>query len=172
MNERNAAVPTPNEPVAREHDLFGHESPDAVARRVFAELGGNVPTRVVTQTILDRDLLPEEMRPALLFRGVNDLVRRALTHLTAEKLPFAQATGANRRAPWKQLDLFTKREAFALIRRRRRSLYDDDGELIRLHGWCLDKFGDAPWIPAIPPVPAADQDDLEADDFDDPDDEE
>jgi hypothetical protein len=147
--------------------LIEDETIGDLIRRVFVELGSNVPARTVTQFIIDRDLLPAEMSQALLFRGLNDHVRRELARTTIEGLPFAQPTGTKRRSPWKQLDLFTRAEAHALVRRRLRNLYDDHSELVRLHGWCLDKFGDAPSIPDLPPlIDEGDEntDDDEADD--------
>ena len=82
-------------------------------RRVFVDLGSNVPARTVTQFIIDGKLLPAEMKRALLFRGLNDHVRRELARITIEGLPFAQPTGTKKQSPWKQLDLFTRDEAHA-----------------------------------------------------------
>jgi hypothetical protein len=134
-----------------QQSLIGESAGDII-RRVFVELGSNVPSGAVTRSILDRDLLPSEMRDGFLFRGLNDRVRKELARITIEGLPFAQPTGTKQRAPWKQLDLFTREEAYSLVRRRRRNLYEDHAELVRLHGWCLDKFGDAPDIPDLPPL--------------------
>ena len=148
-------------------NLIEDETIGDLIRRVFVELGSNEPARTVTQFILDRDLLPAETTQALLFRGLNDVVRRELARITIEGLPFAQPTGTKKQAPWKQLDLFTRAEAHALVRRRLRNLYEDHGELVRLHGWCLDKFGDAPDIPDLPPLVEEDEDDSSDDEGDD-----
>ncbi len=123
------------------------ESVGAVVRRVFVELGSNVPVRVVTKTIIDQQLLPAATLNHFLFRGLNERVRHELTVKTKEGLPFAQPTGRQKEAPWKQLDLFTLDEAFALVTHRVENIYEDYAELVRIHKWCLTKFGDAPEIP-------------------------
>lgn len=77
-------------------------------------------------------------------------MRREWARNTIEGVPFAQPTDATEEAPWKRLDLFTREEAYALVRRRLHKLARAHGDLVRLHGWCLDKYGDAPPIPDFP----------------------
>lgn len=60
-----------------QRNLLETETIGDIVRGVFVELG-HAPARVVAQTILDRDLLPDETRRALLLRGVTDLVRRRI----------------------------------------------------------------------------------------------
>jgi hypothetical protein len=125
------------------------ESVGEVVRRVFVELGSNVPIRTVTQAIIDRQLLPALTLSHFLYRGLYERVRKELSAKTREGLPFAQPTSLVKTAPWKQLDLFTGDEAFAMIARRVDNIHEDYAELVRLHAWCLEKFGDAPVIPEL-----------------------
>jgi hypothetical protein len=161
--KERARMETPIE----QRNLVEDETIGDLIRRVFVDLGSNVPARTVTQFIIDGKLLPAEMKRALLFRGLNDHVRRELARITIEGLPFAQPTGTKKQSPWKQLDLFTRDEAHALVRRRLRNLYEDHGELVRLQGWCVDKFGDAPDIPDLPPLVETDEDDSSDDEGED-----
>jgi len=120
-----------------------------VIRQLFKDLGSNVPIRTVAKKIIDDELLPREELDRCRFRGLCDRVRKELTVPTNNLLPFAQPTGRERGVSWKQLELFNEAEAFALIERRIENAHEDYAELVRLHAWCLEKFGDAPGIPEL-----------------------
>jgi hypothetical protein len=119
-------------------------------RDLFRELGGSMPPRVLTDEAIARGVVPTEVLASCQTRGLTELCRLALKGKTEDRLPFAKPTSTDEDAgEWKQLELFTYAQAEALILREARGLVADYHELLRLHRWCLAKFGRAPEIPEL-----------------------
>jgi hypothetical protein len=152
--------------------LFDDDDPqtvDKIIRRFFSERGGNMPALELAKALIHEDVLPSGVVDRAALRGVAAMCRRALGADTDEHIPFAQPTGKGQRARWIQLDLFTRPQAFALIKRRSQDEYDDHEKLRRLYAWCLDRFGVAPEIPELimPATFDSEPDDDASDDADD-----
>jgi hypothetical protein len=63
-------------------------------RSLFTELGGNLSIAALVQEVLDRGLIPEHKRKAMLLRGIAEVCREALMENTEKGLPFAKPLAA------------------------------------------------------------------------------
>jgi hypothetical protein len=132
--------------------LFDDDDPqtvDAIIRHFFKGRGGNMPAPELAKALIAEQVLPPGVVDRAALRGVTAMCRRALSADTPERIPFAQPIGSGKNARWIQLDLFTHRQAVALIKRRSRDVHDDYEKLRRLQTWCLERFGMAPEIPEL-----------------------
>jgi hypothetical protein len=135
--------------------LFPHEPRSVVLQRLrdlHADLGGNIPIRVLAREAIQRGILTADELSRCQMEGAMALCRTALKAKTKAGLPYAKPTsdGENEdELHWQNLELFTYDEAANLIIREAHALANDYGELLRLHRWCLAKFGKAPEIPEL-----------------------
>lgn len=118
-------------------------------RELFANLGGDMPVRVLAEEAITRGVIPSDVLASCQLRGVTELCRQALKTKTESGLPFAKPTSTKSDGEWKQLELFTYEQAESLVLREAQAMVADYHELLRLHRWCFDKFGRAPEIPEL-----------------------
>lgn len=119
-------------------------------RVLFKELGSCLSMSRLATAAIERGVIPPEVLATCQLRGVQEFCRDAMKQKGDDGLPFAKPLGRSRQnRDWQQLDLFTYEQAEELIDNEAAAVCADYHELLRLHRWCLQKFGRAPEIPEL-----------------------
>jgi hypothetical protein len=122
---------------------------ETAIRDLFRELGGNLPIRELAIEVIDRGVLTTDELDRIRLRGVMDLCRHALSHITADGVPYAQPIRNGKRAPWVQLDLYTPDQFGSLLGRRAVGIADDCGKWWDLYTWGCQRFARGFQVPAF-----------------------